>query len=306
MTTAMLLAIFAPFIWGITNYIDKFMITEIDENEDTIKILVIFSTLIAGIVLTPFWLLLSHFSVGISTISLISAFSAALIYILATVFYFKAISENDTSIVVMMFQLIPVFSYLLALIFFKENLTIRQIIGSIIIILSAIIISFDFNERNNKKKFKALMLMTLSSLCFAIYFILFDVAIRNSAYKACAFWFQIGFLIIGLVLLCLKSYRVPFIKVTKKSGKRYFMLNTLNEILNLIANLLVNYANLVLPIALVNVLNGFQGTFVFILGVIGTIFIPKYIKEDLNRKVVIQKVLCILLGIIGLIILVYK
>ena len=77
---------------------------------------------------------------------------ASLFYTIATVFYFKAIEKNDASLVVVMFQMIPVFSYILALILFKENLTIRQIVGSIIIILSAIIISFDFNEKNNRIK----------------------------------------------------------------------------------------------------------------------------------------------------------
>ena len=306
MTTAIILAILASFLWGITNHIDKFMITGIDENKDAIKVLLIFSTFVAGIVLTPLWLILGHFNVSISTISLISVLIASVIYIIATILYFKAIEENDASIVVVMFQMIPVFSYIIALILFNENLTFRQILGSLIIILSAVIISFDFEEKNNKKKFKALLLMTLSSLFYSIYFILFDVGIRNSSYYSCAFWYQMGFLIIGLILLCLKQFRNPFTKAVKKSGKRYLILNTTNEILNLVANLLVNYANIILPIALVNVLNGFQGTFVFILGILGTLFFPKYIKEDLRKKVVIQKIACIILGIVGLIILLYK
>lgn len=306
MSTAVLFTIFASFLWGVTNHIDKFMITGIEESKNSIKILLVFSTFIAGIVLTPIWLILSHFTVSISFISLISVLIASLIYIIATVFYFKAIEKNDASLVVVMFQMIPVFSYILALILFKENLTIRQIVGSIIIILSAIIISFDFNEKNNRKKFKALLLMTLSSLCYSIYFILFDIGIRNSTYYSCAFWYQIGFLIMGIVLLLLKSFRIPFVNAIKKNGKRYLILNTTNEVINLIANLLVNYANLLIPIALVNVLNGFQGTFAFILGIIGTLLLPKYIKEDLSKRVVIQKIVCIILGIIGLIILVYK
>ena len=306
MTTAMILTIFASFLWAITNHIDKFMITGIEESKNSIKILLVFSTFIAGIVLTPIWLILSHFTVSISFISLISVIVASLIYIIATAFYFKAIEKNDASIVVVMFQLIPVFSYILALILFKENLTIRQIIGSIIIILSAIIISFDFNKKNNRKKFKALLLMTLSSLCYSIYFILFDIGIRNSSYYSCAFWYQIGFLIMGIILLCIKSFRLPFVNAIKKNGRRYLVLNTTNEVINLIANLLVNYANLIIPIALVNVLNGFQGAFAFILGIIGTLLLPKYIKEDLSKKVVIQKIVCIILGIIGLVILVYK
>ena len=306
MTIAVLLAIFASFLWGITNHIDKYMIAGIEESKNNIKILLVFSTFIAGIILTPLWLILSHFTINISFISLISVLFASFIYIIATIFYYKAIEKNDASIVVVMFQMIPVFSYILALILFKETLTIRQIIGSIIILLSAIIISFDFNEKNNNKKFIALLLMTLSSLCYSIYFILFDIGIRNSSYYSCAFWYQIGFLIMGIILLCIKSFRAPFVNAVKKNGRRYVVLNTTNEVLNLIANLLVNYANLIIPIALVNVLNGFQGAFAFILGVIGTLLLPKYIREDLSKRVIIQKVVCIILGIIGLIILIYK
>ena len=143
MTLAITLTILASFLWGITNHIDKFMINGIDENGNNVKTLLVFSTFVAGIVLTPIWLILSKFNLAISTLSLISVLSASVVYILATYFYFKALSENDASIVVVMFQLIPVFSYILALILFKENLNLQQIIGSLIIIASAVIISFD-------------------------------------------------------------------------------------------------------------------------------------------------------------------
>lgn len=303
MVNAIVITIFASFLWGITNHIDKFMINGVDESGSSLKTLLVFSTLVAGLVFTPVWLVISNFSVSISMVSLISVLLASAIYILATYFYFIALEKNDASIVVVMFQLIPVFSYIISLIFFKENLTMQQIIGSIIIILSAVIISFDFEEKNNKSKFKALVLMTLSSLCYAIYFILFDVAIRNSSYNSCAFWYQVGFLLLGIILICIKSYRKTFVKAIKTNGKKYFSLNITNEVLNLIANLLVNFANLTIPIALANVLNGFQGAFVFILGILGVKLLPKYFKEDLTKKIVFQKVSCIVLSIVGLIIM---
>ena len=304
MTLAITLTILASFLWGITNHIDKFMINGIDENGNNVKTLLVFSTFVAGIVLTPLWLILSKFNLAISTLSLISVLAASVVYILATYFYFKALSENDASIVVVMFQLIPVFSYILALILFKENLTLQQIIGSLIIIASAVIISFDFKEKNNKKKFKALLLMTFSSLLYAIYFILFDIAIRDSAYYSCAFYYQIGFLLLGIILLFIKPFRTSFLNAIKTNGKKYLALNTTNEVINLAANLLVNFANLTIPIALANVLNGLQGMFVFILGVLGTFLLPKYFKENLSKDIVFQKVFCIILGIIGLIVLV--
>ena len=144
MTFTVVLTIFASFLWGITNHIDKFMISGIDESGSSVKTLLVFSTLVAGIVLSPIWLIISKFSIGISNISLLCVLLSSFVYILATFFYFKALEKNDASIVVVMFQLIPVFSYILALIFFKENLVLQQIIGSILIILSAVLISFDF------------------------------------------------------------------------------------------------------------------------------------------------------------------
>ena len=303
MTLAVIMAITASFLWSITNHIDKFMVSGIDESASSIKTLLVFSTLITGIVLSPIWLIVNNFSVGISTISLICVLSASLVYIISTYFYFKALDKNDASIVIVMFQLIPVFSYILTLIFFKESLTVNQFIGSIIIMLSAILISIDFEEKNNKSKKIALILMTSSSFFFALHYFLFDIAMRDSSYNSCAFWFQIGFLILGIILISIKSFRETFIKAVKTNGKRYISLNVVSRALSLSGNLLVNYANLIIPLALANVLNGFQGAFVFILGILGVKLLPKYFKENLNKRVVIQKIVCIILSIIGLVVI---
>lgn len=303
MTLAIVLTVFASFLWGITNHIDKILINTVDESGSSLKTLLVFSTLVSGIVLSPLWLFFSKFSINITTISLICVLLSSFLYILATYFYFIALEKNDTSIVVVMFQLIPVFSYIFELLFLKENLTTKQIIGSIIVILSAVLISFDFEEKNNKNKLLALFFMTLSSLTFSLYYFLFDLGIRNSPYNSCAFWFQIGFLLLGIIFISIKSFRTSFINALKNNGKMYFSLNLTNEIINLIAILLVNYSNIKIPLALVNVLNGFQGAFVFIIGILGMKLLPKYIEENIEKKVVVQKISCILISIIGLIVM---
>lgn len=306
MNNAIIISLFASFLWAMTNHIDKFMISGEKESKNSVKILLMFSTLLSGLVLSPIWLITNDFSISIGIVSLITVFFAAIIYVLATFLYFKALEKRDASIIVVMFQLIPVFSYILAFVLFKENLALKQIIGSIIIILSAVIISFNFEEKNNKNNIFSLLLMLLSSLLYATYFILFDFAIRQSPFNSCAFWYQISFIIIGIFLLFIKSFRKPFIQAIKKNGKKYISLNIINEVLNLGSNLLVNYANVTISIAIVNVLNGFQGAFVFILGILGTYLIPKYFKEDLRKSVIIQKIGCILLSIIGLIVMLIK
>ncbi len=304
MTIEIIITLLASFLWAITNHIDKYMLCNIENPTSNIKTLLVFSSLIAGLVLSPLWLIVSKFQISISSISLAFVFMASILYLLATYFYFKALEKNDASIVVVMFQLIPVFSYVLSWVLFKETLTTNQMIGSLIIISSAIIISLDFESNSNKNKLTALILMIISSLMYALYFIFFDIAIRSSDYKAVAFWYQISFLLIGIILLCLKHFRKPFIEMIKNNGKKIASLNITNEVLNLMANLMVNFANLTIPLALANTLNGFQGAFAFIIGAIGVLILPKIFVEDLSKKIVIQKVFCIVLGIIGLIIMV--
>ena len=304
MTIEIIITLLASFLWAITNHIDKYMLCNIENPTSNIKSLLVFSSLIAGLVLSPLWLIVSKFQISISAISLTFVFMASILYLLATYFYFKALEKNDASIVVVMFQLIPVFSYVLSWVLFKETLTTNQMIGSLIIISSAIIISLDFESNSNKNKLTALILMIISSLMYALYFIFFDIAIRSSDYKAVAFWYQISFLLIGIILLCLKQFRKPFIEMIKNNGKKIASLNITNEVLNLMANLMVNFANLTIPLALANTLNGFQGAFAFIIGAIGVLILPKIFVEDLSKKIVIQKVFCIVLGIIGLIIMV--
>ena len=303
MTIAVVITLLASLLWAIGNHIDKYMLSNIDDSESNVKTLLIFSTLIAGLIISPIWLLTSKFQISISFPSLIAIFLAAILYILATYFYFKALEKNDASIVIVMFQLIPVFSYILALIFFKETLEVKEIIGALIIISSAILISFDFSKSSNKNKLVALLLMATSSLLYSLYFTCFDFATRNSEYNAVAFWYQIGLLLVGISLINIKGFRNDFLKLIKNKGKMFLSLNITNEVLNLIANLMVNFAVLTIPLALANTLMGFQGAFVFIIGVIGTLLFPKIIKEDLDKRSVLQKVFCIILAIVGLIVM---
>ncbi len=303
MTTAIVVTLLASFLWGVTNHIDKYMLSNIEDSESNVKTLLVFSTLIAGLVISPIWLFTSKFQINISPLPLVVIFLAAILYILGTYFFFKALEKNDASIVVVMSQLIPVFSYILALIFFQETLEIKEIVGALIIISSAIIISLDFNKASKRNKFTALLFMAASSLFYSLYFICFDFATRNAEYNAVAFWYQIGLFLIGICLISIKSFRYEFLNMIKNKGKLFVSLNITNEVLNLMANLLTNFAVLTIPLALANTLMGFQGIFCFIIGVVGTLLFPKIIKEDLDRKSVIQKVFCIILAIVGLIVM---
>lgn len=298
MFVAIIISILAALFYSLTNHIDKFLVND-NNSESNIKTVLIFSTFISGL-FAPIWFIISGFDISISIISLISIFTSSILSISALYLYFKSLEVSDTSTVVVMFQLIPVFNYILGLILFKENLDFRQIIGSIFIILSTILISI--NLENKKTSFKVLLLMTLCSFFYSLYYILFDIGIRNSPYNSCIFYLQIGYLLIGLIFLFIKSFRSTFFKTIKCNGKKFLSLNIINELLNIIGTCLENYANVLIPIALVTVISRVQVIFVFIIGLIGTIFLPKYFKEDISKKTILKKVFCIMLSIVGFII----
>jgi drug/metabolite transporter (DMT)-like permease len=302
MSVAVISVLLASFMWATTNHIDKYLVHKYG-GESNINGLLVFSSLVAGVVLLPITIItnvMNESSFKIDLINLMIVFAASITYLTATHFYLKALEKNDASIVASMFQLIPVFSFILTFTFFKENLSTNQLLGSIIIIISAILITLDFNKGNSEKKKIALLLMILSSFLYALYFFLFEIGTRNTNYDIVTFYYQIGFLLSGIILISIKKYRASFFRMLKKNGKQVFALNATNEAVNLVANLLVNFANTLIPLALATTLNGFQPAFVFIIGILGGKVAKDVFYENLSRRKIIQKSICIALGIVGL------
>ena len=67
--------------------------------------------------------------------------------------------------------------------------------------------------------------------------------------------------------------------------------------------MLVNFSITLAPMAIVLVLNGLQPLFVFLIGIIGVILLPKIFSEDIKKETIIQKIICIIISIIGLAVL---
>ena len=76
-------------------------------------------------------------------------------------------------------------------------------------------------------------------------------------------------------------------------------LNSLNEIIFIFADAILYYATLLAPVALVSTINGTQPFFVLLIGIIITIFFPKFGKESLNRRNLLQKTIAIALIVCG-------
>ncbi len=294
----LIIAILAPVLWAITSFIDKFLVSKYFKSG--VGTLIIYSCVIG----LPVAFLIAIFkpvvlSLDWKTSSLIVLNS--FLFILYLFPYFRALKKADTSVVVTLFQTIPVFSFILAFLILGETLTRFQIIGSTLIILGAVGISLSFHRGKFHLTKEVLFLQLLASLLISLNYILFKLFALDTDFWTTSFWQYLGFFIFGLILLiCSKSYRNDFVSSFRKNKEPIILLNVLNEVINILAIILVTFVSLSAPVAVVSsIMNGFQPLCALLIGILLSLLFPKIIKENLSPKVLIQKMVFILLVFLG-------
>ncbi len=293
-----LIALIPPALWAATNHIDKYLVSKYFKGAG-VGALMVFSSLI-GVFLLPIIAFLHPEVISFSHTSILIALNGFL-YILAVLPYFYALQKDETSICVPLFQLIPVFTYVLAFFVLGETLTNNQLLGGLLVVTGAIGISLDLtNIKKIKFKKEVFGLMMLSSLIFALNFLFFKYFAIQSSFWFTSFWEYVGFAVFAfLLMIFVKSYRKQFVTVMKTNRVFVLSLNGLNEIANIIAKLAFNFASLLTPITVTWIVDGFQPFFVFTYGVFLTLLFPRVVKEDIGRKSLSQKILAILVMFIG-------
>ena len=294
------IALIAPVLWAITNHIDKHLINKYFKGGG-VGALLIFSSLI-GIFVLPLILIIQPNVFSIEPLLALLITFNGFLYVLGLLPYYYALRDDEASVVVPLFQTIPVFSYILAFIVLGETLTSIQIIASLLIIIGAILLSLDLNKKKLKKK--VFWLMLLASFSVALNGLIFKFVAIKGDFWTTSFWEYIGFAILSIILLIfINPYRKQFLSALKLNRIPVLSWSTANEIFNITAKMVMNFATLLAPLALVWMVNSFQPFFVLIFGVILTLFFPYLGKETLVKKHLIQKIVAIAIMFTGVYIL---
>lgn len=216
--------------------------------------------------------------------------ASGIIYLLALVVYIYALKNEEASTVIPLFQLSPIISYVFGFIFLQEYLNFQQIVASLVVITGAVLISIDMRQAAWKFKLSVFLLMFLSSVLFSLNSLIFKITALQSSFWAGMFWQYVGTFIAGCALLLLsRQYRSKFLYVLRNHRLPALSLIALTEGLTFVGRSLFSFATLLAPLALVSVVGGLQPAFVFIYGVVLTIFFPGVSNEDISRKALLQK-----------------
>lgn len=293
------LALIGPFLYAVTNYIDKILLDKYFK-EGGVGTLLIFSAALSALALPILFLIdPTVFQVGAMNIAVLAF--VGILNVMVLFLYLKALEDEEVSITVIFYQLVPVFAYGLGFLLLNEALTPLEVIAMAIIILGTSIVSFEVDTDNKfRMRTRTMFYMLGASFCWALGSVVFKAVALEERVVRSLFWEHAMLTFIGIGLLVfVRSYRTHFTAALTQNSKGILSLNVLNESIYMLGNAAFAFAYLLAPIALVLLAESYQPLFAILIGVGLTVFFPKLLSEKIHLKHVWQKVFAIAITGVG-------
>ncbi len=294
-----LIALSGPFLYALTNHIDKILLEKYFK-QSGVGTLLLFSALVSALPLPLFFLadttILDIDPQNIAVMAVVGILNFLVLWC-----YLVALQDEEASVTIVFYQLVPVFGYVLGYFILNETLTQMQILSMAIIILGTTIISFEIDSENKLKlRRKTVPYMVAASFFWAAGSVVFKmVALEENLWRS-LFWEHLTLVVIGIILFVgVRSYREHFLLAIKENSTSILSLNILNEVLFMLGNFAFSYAYMLVPVALVLVTESFQPIFVLAIGIFLTLFFPKISVEKIQARYLYQKLIAISITGVG-------
>jgi drug/metabolite transporter (DMT)-like permease len=283
----LLYAFSGPLLWAISTHIDKFLVDKYFRNSDT-AVLMVFTAFLGVFALPVIWLFepkvlaLPWLATGVMTVS-------GILYMAAMLFYLRAIQSEEASVVAPLFQANTLFTFALGLILLHEMPRWPQILGAATIVIGAIGLSLDRELHLGKFKPRLILLMCAATFVLALSSVVFKIFAIHDEFWSTTFWTFVGEGLFGVAILAMPRYRKQFVHLFRRNPGPVMGVNAANELINLGGGLGVRFASLLAPVALVSAISATSTFFVFLFGILLTVFFPRLGREDLSRRNLVQK-----------------
>lgn len=284
------LSLLAAFIWASANVIKKHVVSRLIEEPIVPVIFLGVFGILAGFIVyfVRGFAYLTSFQIFLGILSGLS-------YIISMILFLKAMKIEEVSRVVPLLYLHPLFVALLASIFLGEVLTPLKYLGVISFIAGAILISSKGSiDLNFGKTF---WLMIASAFALSTYAVIMKHLLNYADFWTVFSWIRFG--AVPLLIPIIYFYRFDLLRLWKENKKKAASLITLAESLNLGGIVLITIATSLGFVTLVNTLTSSQPFFVLLLTTFLSIFYPKILQEEVERRAVVKKIIAIALIFLG-------
>jgi drug/metabolite transporter (DMT)-like permease len=293
------LAFCGPVLWAISTHIDKYLVERFFKDSD-VGALLIFTALIGlpGMpIIAAFTDVTSIGHVGIAVTSL-----SGLLYLAAIYFYLRALQQEEASVIAPLFQTSTLFTYVFAYFILHETLTGWRLFGGALMMASAVVASYEPGG-SRKIKWSVVGPILACTAVLAGSSVMFKYFAIQDAFWPVTFWSFAGQAVFGAVLLAIPHIRRQFFGMFRKHPGAVIGINAANELINLGGGLAARYASLLGPVSLVQAIGGTTSFFVFVFGVLLSLFFPALGRENLSRRNLVQKGIAVTLIVAGVILI---
>ncbi len=286
-------ALLAPCLFGLTNIFDKVL---------TKRFSPVSLNVAAGLTAAFALLVIPFLGIRLPPEVIFLSLVAGAAWFLAGFPYFKAISIEEASRVVPLWQLSVPMTLVLAVVFLNERLSQANYAAMVFIFLGAFLVSVK-DIRRTLKITPAFWLMVLANALVAS-----SAVLSKGLYSSGSFWHIQLLLLAGnfaaaMVMFSLSgNVRGNIVKEVRNSGKLtlLFMLRMGAET---VAYVVFNLALLTGPASLTAALDGLSGFFVFAAATAISVWHPHLFREELDRKTLLTKAVAIAMIMAGLFLL---
>jgi len=293
------IALIGPFLYALTNHIDKILLDKYFK-ESGVGTLILFSSLLSIIAL-PFFFLVDPTIFNVDGKSIFILAIVGILNVMVLWCYLLALKNEEASVAVVFYQLVPVFGGILGYFVLGEILTRIQLIAVALIILGTTIISFEIDSENKfKLRRQTIIPMLAAAFFWALESVIFKaVALEENLWRS-LFWEHLMLTLVGiLIFVFVRSYRANFLSAIRNNSKAILSLNVGNESIYILGNIATAFAYMLAPVGLVLLTESFQPIFVLAIGIFLTIFFPKITTEKIHAKHLWQKIIAICITGIG-------
>lgn len=281
-------------IWSVTSLIDKIVISKGYIKNPLVYIVLNGISSILLVFLLPF--------VGFEPIKvsdLLIGLLGGILFSAGVSIYYKAVQYEEISRIVMIGQLGPIFVLVLSYLFLNEALAINSFIGFLFLVAAGFAVSYR-KVNGSFKISKSLGLMLVSIFLTSISLIIAKHIYNVTSFWSAFLWLRVtGFT--ALLVLLLPSVRTNTLSTFKAMKPKIKCLMIFKMAIDFSAFVFAGYALMKGPTSLVAALSSsLLPLFVFILALAVSIYFPRIIKEELDKKSVLTKLAAVALIIIGI------
>ncbi len=283
MSNWLILALLAPAIAGLINFIDAYALNQVRDHRG----MPIYAAVVAAVFGTAFWLVTGRpvLSVHDGSIMIVAGIFTSY----ALISYFKALSLTETSLVSILAQVTPVLILGLSFLVHGETLSAGQLVGFIVVLVAVVGLSWKQEEARIRLE-PPFYLVLLSDTFLAAAAVIVKFIPNGNSFGAILSYQSWGIFLGGLTLVAFPSVRHAFVDSLRKAGPRVLPVMFFNEILFVVSKAMTSQAFIAGPVALVSVLGTTQAFYAIAYGWAVTLIAPSVFREDVSRAGLAKKI----------------